>query len=72
MKITVPYQHDSADYDLIELALSEKETQEPLEGWRAAYRDTVSGMRVVWARFESEGYVWLRDRNGARRVTPLA
>jgi hypothetical protein len=71
MKITVAYEHDSADFDIIEMAVGDKDTQEPLEGWKAVYRDTINGMRVVWARFEQVGYVWLRDRNGTRRVTPM-
>jgi hypothetical protein len=73
MKIVVPYNHDPADFDLIEIAVSQTRSEkEPLEGWIAAYRDTINGQRVVWARFDHEGIVWVRDRNGSRRVLPIA
>lgn len=72
MKVMVKYEHDSADFDLIELAVvTTRGSKEPLEGWVAAYRDTVNGERVVWARFDHTGEVWVRDRNGARKVLPV-
>jgi hypothetical protein len=69
MKVLVRYDHDPADFDVIELAQSNRDTQEPLEGWVAAYRDTVDGVKYVWVRFpEPSAYVWLRDKEGVRRV----
>jgi hypothetical protein len=70
MKVLVQYDHDSADFRTIELAVGEKDTQEPLEGWRAAFRDTVDGVKYVWVRLdESPRYIWLRvEGTVARRV----
>lgn len=69
MKVLVKYDHDPADFDIIELAPGTKDTQEPLEGWKAAFRDTVNGVKYVWVRLEqAPAYMWLRDRDGARRV----
>lgn len=69
MKITVQYDHDSANFDVIELAPGDKDTQEPLEGWVAAYRDTVNGTKCVWVRLDQPPqYLWLRDRDGVRKV----
>lgn len=72
MKVMVKYDHDSTDFHTIELAMGDRDTVEPLEGWIAAYRDTVDGVRCVWARFDQVSrYVWLRDGQGARRVTVM-
>jgi hypothetical protein len=73
MKIMVPYEHNSTNFDIIEMAVSEgRSEREPLEGWVAAYRDTVDGKKVIWARFEHSGTVWVRDSSGSKRVLPLS
>jgi hypothetical protein len=68
MKIMVKYDHDPANFDIIELAASQG-IVEPLEGWKAAFRDTIDGTKYVWVRFEQTPQtLWLRDRDGSRRV----
>lgn len=68
-RIIVAYEHDPADLRAIQLAVAD----EPAESdWRAALRDTIDGQRVVWARFDRPARrVWLRDRDGTRKVRPL-
>jgi len=69
MKVMAEYNHDSTNFDTIEMAIGERDTVEPLEGWVAVYRDTVDGKKVIWARFEKIGrHVWIRDGNGVRKV----
>jgi hypothetical protein len=69
MKVLVKYDHNPANFDTIELAPGIKDTQEPLEGWIAAFRDTVDGVKYVWVRLdEMPRYLWLRDHDGPRRV----
>lgn len=67
MKITVPYDHDPTDLGAIQMGISQY-AAEPT-AWKHAYRDTVDGQRIVWARFHNAAgkvVVWIRDRNGAR------
>lgn len=72
-KIIVPYQHDPADVQTIHLAVVSGAAVPGPDDWRPALRDTVGGRPVVWARFAKlpeRPVSWLRDRDGARRVTP--
>lgn len=72
-KVQVDYNHNPADHSTIYLAVSSS-AQPGKNTWKPAYRDTVNGKRVVWARFPSTGRtlsVWLRDRDGDRRVTQM-
>jgi hypothetical protein len=67
-KVVVPYEHDPRDLSLIELAVTPRGAQPSEESWVPAYRDTVDGKRLVFARFASTGTVWIRDRNGVRKA----
>lgn len=69
MKVTVAYEHDPADLSTIYLAVVPRGARPGPDSWRPAYRDTVGGQRVVWARFEhNTGEVWVRDWAGERQV----
>lgn len=72
-KVSVPYEHHSADLSPIYLAVTSTtvRTAPSSQAWHAAYRDTIDGKRVVWSRFPSSGRmvnVWLKDKNGERKV----
>lgn len=70
-KVQVPYEHKTTDFSPIYLALSTS-TQPGKTAWTPAYRDTVDGQRVIWARFPTLGRmvsVWVRDKDGDRKVT---
>ncbi|WP_214103248.1 hypothetical protein [Acrocarpospora catenulata] len=72
IKVSVPYEHDPADLSPIHLAVLPRGARPGEDDWVPAYRDTVDGRRVVWARFEDPaGVVWLRTRDGQREVTRL-
>jgi hypothetical protein len=66
-KVTVPYDHDPESLATIYLGISASAREAPTK-WRPAYRDTVDGQRVVWARFKESGQVWIRDDGGERLV----
>lgn len=69
-KVMVAYCHDPADLGLIELAVTRTSPTE--SDWTPAYRDTVDGKLVVWARFDStDGRVWLRDSEGTRYAVQM-
>lgn len=68
-KVTVKYDHDSADLNPIFLALVT--TRNKKKVWIPAYRDVVSGERVVWIRASPSAVfseVWVRDKAGERKV----
>lgn len=70
IKVSVPYEHEVRNLSTIYLAITTG-SRPSKDGWRPAYRDTVDGVRVVWARFPTQGRrvtVWLRDRNGERAI----
>lgn len=71
IKIMVAYEHNPTDFATISLAVTPLGASPGPDSWKPAYRDTVDGRRVVWARFEADGTVWLRDRDGERQVRPL-
>lgn len=70
-KIVVAYDHHERDTQIIHLAVTTR--PKPAENeWKAALRDVIDGRKVVWARFGTttgQITVWLRDRDGDRRVT---
>jgi len=73
VKVTVPHAHDSSDLRPIYLSVARRE---PVRSeWKPAYRDTVNGQLVVWARFDEQPAkgvdVWVRDGEGTRRARPL-
>jgi hypothetical protein len=72
MKVIVEYDHNPADLTAIYLAWTTANQPSDSE-WRPALRDTINGRKVVWARFplSRRGALWLRDRNGERRVKEL-
>lgn len=70
-KVTVAYEHNPADLATVYLAVTGRGSRPGEDSWRPALRDTIDGRRVVWARFEADGTVWLRDRDGERQVRPL-
>ena len=65
-KVMVAYEHDSENLTGIELGFSDSDN-EP-EEWLPALRDIYQDRRIVWVRSNSDKDVWLRDRNGARKV----
>ena len=73
MKIVVPYQHDSADLSTIYLAVVPDRNRAPYaREWLPAYRDMFNQQPVVWAKFEqSNGIIWVRDREGDRIVKKI-
>lgn len=70
-KLTVQYNHDSADLTSIYIAVTDQPTPSENE-WQPALRGVVDGRRVVWIRESptGTGNIWLRDRNGERMVGP--
>jgi hypothetical protein len=68
-RVSIPYDHDSADLSAIYLAVTDRPAPSP-DSWVPAFRDTVDGKRVVWAEFDERGgrrvNVWVRDKNGTR------
>lgn len=69
-KVVVPYNHQERDTQIIHLAVTMRDRPAENE-WRPAFRDVIDNQRVVWARFsEPSGAVWLRDREGVRRIRP--
>jgi len=71
-RVTVPYNHDPADLQRIELAVVAGKLQPRERDWQPAYRDTRDGQRVVWIKTEVPArnpVVWIRDRDGARRAS---
>ena len=73
VKVTVPFEHDSADLRPIFISTSRRTPA--ADEWVPALRDTVNGRRVIWARFDFPpapgGEVWVRDGNGDRKLRPL-
>ena len=66
-KVVFPYEHDANNLNQIWMAVS---VGLPEEGqWRAAYRDTINGQRVIWIKYDTvpAGHLWVRDGSGARR-----
>lgn len=69
-KVLVDYDHDPADLSPIFIAVT-TQAYPAHDAWKPALRDTVNGVKVVWARFPekpSTFYVWVRDRLGERKV----
>lgn len=69
-RVTIPLDLDPADLQTVYLAVASG-ARPPEDEWKPALRDTIDGKRVVWARFPTAGRrvtVWLRDRNGERKV----
>lgn len=74
-KLQVPYEWDPELTDLIELAVTPPNREPEETDWKAAYRDTINGTRVVWIRLEPLGgkvLVWVRDRTGTRRLQVIS
>jgi hypothetical protein len=71
IKLIANYKHDPANLQPIYLAVTNLRTP-PTDSWKPAFRDTIDGKRVVWAKFAKRGGVklnlWLRDSNGDRVV----
>lgn len=71
IKLAVDYPHDPANLQSIDLAVTTSRTPSS-DSWRPAYRDTIAGKRVVWARFPERGgtkvNLWLRDSSGERMI----
>jgi hypothetical protein len=73
-KLMVAYDHDSADFSPLHLAVAPRGAQPTVDSWVNAYRDTDGGTRVIWARMPEPGVsdvVWVRDRDGARHARRL-
>jgi hypothetical protein len=73
-KLMVAYDHDSADFSSIYLAVAPRGVRPVEDDWRSAFRDTEAGTRVIWARMPEPGpgdVVWVRDRDGARHAKRL-
>lgn len=72
-KVTIKYDHDSADLNPIFLALMTGGRQKTKK-WIPAYRDTVANERVVWVRKPPDvgiySEIWILDQFGERKVTP--
>lgn len=66
-KIIVAYEHDTADLSTIEIGLGKTEPKE----WTPALRDIYNGRRVVWIKSESDDPVWVRDREGVKKVRAI-
>jgi hypothetical protein len=67
-KVSIPYNHDPADHATILMAVLPPRQRPTQADWRAAYRDTVDGRKVIWVKMTvSDGWsVWVRDREGVR------
>lgn len=74
IKLSVPYSHDPANLQTIYLAITNSKTPAS-DSWKPAYRDTVDGKRVVWAKFPGRGgskvNLWIRDTAGERMVSTV-
>lgn len=66
-KLVLPYEHDPQDLTQIWMAVSAGEPS--AAEWKAAYRDELAGVRVIWVKYAEvpQGNVWVRDRTGVRR-----
>lgn len=68
-RVSIPYEHDSADLSSIYLAVTDRPVPAP-DSWKPAFRDVIDGRKVVWAHFDEHGgrraNVWVRDKNGTR------
>lgn len=73
-KLMVNYQHDSVNLQTIYLAVTTSRKPSS-DSWKPAFRDTVNGTRVVWAKFPERGgskvNLWLRDSTGERLVSTV-
>lgn len=71
IKLIVNYPHDPANLSTIYLSVTTTKTPPP-DSWKPAFRDTIDGKRVVWAKFPERGgkkvNLWLRDSTGQRLV----
>lgn len=73
-KLAVAHEHRADDLAPIYLAVTSTPRRPADDAWIPAMRDRVDGRRVVWVRLPDGrrgGVVWLRDRDGARVVTPM-
>jgi hypothetical protein len=71
-KVIVPYEFNPKDLQIVDLAVVGESAQPEDGDWVPAFRDTIDGNRVVWARFPEPGSrmtVWIRDRSGPRRIS---
>lgn len=72
MKVVVPYEFNPKDLQIIHLAVTVGSQQPDQNDWVPAFRDTIDGKRVVWARFPDSSTrmtVWVRDKSGSRPVS---
>ena len=72
IKLMVDYPHDPSNLQTIYLAITTSRRPSP-DSWKAAFRDTVNGKRVVWAKFpgrdgKTKMNLWIRDSSGDRLV----
>jgi hypothetical protein len=74
VKLIANYQHDPANLQPIYLAVTTARSPSA-DSWKPAFRDTIRGHRVVWAKFSERGGVkmnlWVRDSTGERMVTTV-
>jgi hypothetical protein len=75
VKLIANYHHDPANLQPIYLAVTTSRTP-TADSWKPAFRDTIGGQRVVWAKFPERGggkvNLWLRDSTGDRLVKTVA
>jgi hypothetical protein len=66
-KVVFPYEHDTTNLNQIWMAVSVGLPAE--DQWKAAFRDTRNGQRVIWVKYDTvpQGHLWVRDSDGARR-----
>lgn len=73
-KLIVDYQHDPANLQTIFLAVTTSKKPSS-DSWKPAFRDTIGGKRVVWAKFPERGgtkvNLWIRDGSGERLVNTV-
>lgn len=73
-KLIVNYPHDPANLQTIYLAVTTSR-KPSADSWKPAFRDTVDGKRVVWAKFPERGgskaNLWVRDSSGERMVSTV-
>lgn len=73
VKVAVPYALDAADFQTVYLAIVPVGSTPTDTDWQPAYRDVMGGRPVVFVRHPEQGRrvdVWVRDRDGARRIGP--
>lgn len=69
IRYMVAYDHDPYSFRTIELAVVPSGTRPTADQWEPAYRDAISGTRIVWVRSSLlDADVWIRDEAGEAKA----